>query len=493
MIDFILSRLLSALLVILGVACLVFLLLHLTPGDPVDVMLGESARPADREAMRTALGLDKPLGRQLVDYFAALLRLDLGSSLHSKLPVSQLLAERLPATLQLALAALVCALLVALPLGLLAAVKRGSAWDWGAMGFSLLGVSMPNFWLGPVLILVFSLWLGWTPVSGRDAPASLILPALTLGTAFAAILARMIRSSLLEVLGEDYVRTARAKGLARIPGGLAACHAQRLVAGGDPAGPAAGGAARRRGGDRDRVRLARHRLSADPGDPAAGLSGGAGLCAVHQSDLRAGEYPHRSGLRPDRSAHPSRRHECGSGCLAEMLLLWALAALMAAPGSRSRRIGSTCNGFCRGPVSTGLLGFDDLGRPILERLLAGARTSFLVAFGVVGITAVVGTGLGLLAGYRGGWLDLLLVRLIEIFLAFPGILLAIALAGVMGPGLDNLVIALAVVGWVGYARLARAQALSLKQRDHVTAAVALGSRSGGDPVASPAAVDGRAA
>jgi peptide/nickel transport system permease protein len=121
------------------------------------------------------------------------------------------------------------------------------------------------------------------------------------------------------------------------------------------------------------------------------------------------------------------------------------------------------------------LGFDDLGRPILERLIAGARTSFLVAFGVVGITAVLGTVLGLLAGYRGGWLDLLLVRLIDIFLAFPGILLAIALAGVMGPGLDNLVIALSTVGWVGYARLARAQTLALKQRDHVAAAVALGS------------------
>ncbi|MGD8932999.1 MAG: ABC transporter permease [Chromatiales bacterium] len=214
MIDFLVSRLLSALVVVFGVACLVFLLLHLTPGDPVDVMLGESARPADREALRSALGLDKPLARQLVDYFVALAGLDLGTSLHSKLPVSQLLGERLPATLQLALAALGCALLLALPLGILAAVKRGGAWDYGAMGFSLLGVSMPNFWLGPVLILVFSLWLGWTPVSGRDSPASLVLPALTLGTALAAILARMIRSSLLEVLGEDYVRTARAKGLA---------------------------------------------------------------------------------------------------------------------------------------------------------------------------------------------------------------------------------------------------------------------------------------
>lgn len=157
-----------------------------------------------------------------------------------------------------------------------------------------------------------------------------------------------------------------------------------------------------------------------------------------------------------------------------VLLIWALAAL----GSgwfavEANRIDLQL--ILQGPGAAGLLGFDDLGRPILARLLAGAQTSFLVAFGVVSITAVAGTGVGLLAGYRGGWLDLVLVRVIDIFLAFPGILLAIALAGVMGPGLDNLVIALALVGWVGYARLARAQALSLKQREHVTAAVALGS------------------
>ena len=178
MIDFLLSRLLTAFVVVFGVACLVFLLLHMTPGDPVDVMLGESARPADREALRAALGLDQPLGRRLLDYFAGLTRLDLGDSLHSRQPVSQLLAERIPATLQLAGAALACALIIALPLGLLAAVRKGRAWDWGAMSFSLLGVSMPNFWLGPVLILVFSLWLGWTPVSGREAPGSTANPDL---------------------------------------------------------------------------------------------------------------------------------------------------------------------------------------------------------------------------------------------------------------------------------------------------------------------------
>ena len=177
-------------------------------------MLGESAPAADRDALRHALGLDRPLGVQLMRYLEGLARLDLGQSLHNRRPITELLAERLPATLQLALVALVVTLCLALPLGLVAAARRGSIWDRTAMGFSLLGVSIPNFWLGPLLILVFSLWLGWFPVSGRDAPGSVVLPALTLGLSLAAILSRMVRSSLLEVLGEDYVRTARAKGLA---------------------------------------------------------------------------------------------------------------------------------------------------------------------------------------------------------------------------------------------------------------------------------------
>lgn len=157
-----------------------------------------------------------------------------------------------------------------------------------------------------------------------------------------------------------------------------------------------------------------------------------------------------------------------------ILSAWVLAALLGGWFSTSANL-IDLQHILLPPGIPGLLGFDDLGRPILDRLITGARTSFVVAFGVVSITALVGTTLGLIAGYRGGLADLLLVRLMDIFLAFPGILLAIALAGVMGPGLDNLIIALSVVGWVGYARLARAQTLSLKRRDHVIAAEALGS------------------
>lgn len=203
----------SALIVIFGVCTLVFLLLHLVPGDPVDAMLGESARPADRAALRASLGLDQPLLEQYTRYLVGLARLDLGQSFQDQRPVSTVLAERLPATLQLAAAALLLALVLAIPLGVLAAKHRGGPIDGAAMGFSLLGISLPNFWLGPLLILVFSLWLGWTPVSGNDGAVSLVLPAITLGTGLAAVLARMVRASVLEVLGEDYIRTARAKGL----------------------------------------------------------------------------------------------------------------------------------------------------------------------------------------------------------------------------------------------------------------------------------------
>lgn len=206
-------RLLGALLTALAVVCVVAVLLRLVPGDPVEAMLGEGAAAADRAALRAALGLDRPVAVQVAAYLGGVLRLDLGESLHTGRPVAELLAERLPATAELAAAGWLVAVALALPLGTLAALRRASAWDRLATAFASLGVSIPNFWLGPLLILAFSVHLGWLPVSGRGEPGALVLPALTLGTALAALLTRMVRASLLEVLGEDYVRAARAKGL----------------------------------------------------------------------------------------------------------------------------------------------------------------------------------------------------------------------------------------------------------------------------------------
>ncbi|MDH5514679.1 MAG: ABC transporter permease, partial [Gammaproteobacteria bacterium] len=211
--SYLLQRLSGACLVVLGVVSIVFLLLHLVPGDPVEIMLGESASAGDRLALRSALGLDRPLHEQYLGYIGGLAQLDLGTSIHYRQPVTDLLLDRLPATGLLAGVTLLLTVVLAVPLGIVAALRRNTRWDTAAMGFSLLGVSIPNFWLGPLFILVFSLWLGWLPVSGQGGVASVILPALTLGTGLAAVLSRMVRSSMLEVLHEDYLRTARAKGL----------------------------------------------------------------------------------------------------------------------------------------------------------------------------------------------------------------------------------------------------------------------------------------
>jgi peptide/nickel transport system permease protein len=211
--SYLARRLLLALPVVLGVATLVFLLIHLIPGDPVEIMLGEAALPTDREALREALGLDRPILEQYGSFLLGLARGDLGVSLQQRRPVTDLIREHYPATLELTLAAMLISLLIALPAGILSGIRQYSFLDHSTMFLALVGVSMPNFWLGPLLIWVFSIQLGWFPVSGKGGLAHLLLPALTLGASMAAIVARMTRSSVLEVLREDYVMTARAKGL----------------------------------------------------------------------------------------------------------------------------------------------------------------------------------------------------------------------------------------------------------------------------------------
>jgi peptide/nickel transport system permease protein len=213
LLQYLLSRLFSAIVVIFGVTVMVFLLIHLVPGDPVEVMLGESASPVDRELLRQSLGLDKPIFVQFINYISALAQFDAGHSIHSGRSIADILAPRILPTVYLTLAALWVAIMIAFPLGILAAVYKDSWIDHLTMMVSLSGVSIPNFLMGPLLILLFSIYLGWLPVSGNEHVSSLILPAITLGTALAAILSRMIRSSLLDVLGEDYIRTAKAKGL----------------------------------------------------------------------------------------------------------------------------------------------------------------------------------------------------------------------------------------------------------------------------------------
>ncbi|MGZ4840070.1 MAG: nickel ABC transporter permease [Terriglobales bacterium] len=213
MFRFLATRLLYTLPVLWLVVSVVFLLIHLVPGDPIQQMLGEGAAAADIQAARHAYGLDVPISRQYLNYWKGVLRGDLGQSLRFNQNVGRLIAERYPFTMKLTLASLAVALMLSIPAGVRSA-RRRNRWDDRAISFaSLLGLSFPNFALGPVLILFFAVNLGLLPVSGSGTVAHLVLPAITMGGALAAILTRMVRTSMLEELGQDYIRTARAKGL----------------------------------------------------------------------------------------------------------------------------------------------------------------------------------------------------------------------------------------------------------------------------------------
>ena len=206
-------RALYTLPVIWLVVSLVFLLIHLVPGDPIQQMLGEGAAAADIQAARHAYGLDVSIGQQYLNYWKGVAHGDLGQSLRLNQSVIRLVAQRYPYTLQLTVAALVVAILLSIPAGVRSAQRR-NRWDDRAISvISLFGLSFPNFALGPVLILVFAIKIGWLPVSGSGTFAHLVLPSITMGSALAAILTRMVRTSMLEEMGQDYIRTARAKGL----------------------------------------------------------------------------------------------------------------------------------------------------------------------------------------------------------------------------------------------------------------------------------------
>jgi ABC-type dipeptide/oligopeptide/nickel transport system permease component len=213
--HFLCRRLLLTVPVLFGVTTLVFSLIHLVPGDPVQAMLGEGASAEEVADVRARLGLNRPLYVQYGSYLKGLVEGDLGTSLRTNEPVVRTIAERMPATFQLAVAALCLAVLVSIPLGVAAAVGAGTAVDYAATTLALTGISMPNFWIGPLLAIVFAISLGWLPVSGSGTPAHLVLPAITLGAPLAAVLARITRASVIEEVREPYVLAARARGVSR--------------------------------------------------------------------------------------------------------------------------------------------------------------------------------------------------------------------------------------------------------------------------------------
>jgi ABC-type dipeptide/oligopeptide/nickel transport system permease component len=211
--GYVVRRLIQAAAVVLGVSVVIFCLVRLLPGDPARIMLPESASPEQVQAMRRALALDQPIPAQYLVFASQAVRGDLGRSLFYGAPATQVVLGHLPATLGLAAFSLAFALLVAVPIGVLSAIRRDSVWDFLGIGLALAGQSMPAFWLGLMLILVFAVILGVLPAAGAGSVAHLILPGITLGAYLMALVTRLVRSGLLDVLNEDYVRTARAKGL----------------------------------------------------------------------------------------------------------------------------------------------------------------------------------------------------------------------------------------------------------------------------------------
>ncbi len=210
---FFIRRLFSLLPVVLGAILISFFLIHLIPGDPVDIMLGDSSSPVDKQALRSELGLDQPVWEQLQKYFLQTLQLDFGKSILNKKSVGDEILSRLPATFELAFSALIISFLVAVPLGILASVYKDQAIDRCLLLFSLFGQSIPSFWLGPLLIWIFSLQLNLLPVSERGSIGHLILPLVTLSFSLIALLFRILRASMVETLSADYIRVARAKGV----------------------------------------------------------------------------------------------------------------------------------------------------------------------------------------------------------------------------------------------------------------------------------------
>jgi len=213
MFTYFLKKMLYMIPILFTVSTSVFFLSHVIHGNPVDIILGEQALEADRQALMKARHYDKPILVQYAYYMKGLVKGDLGTSFYNDRPVTEMLKERYPRTIHLALSAMLITVLIAIPAGIIAALKKNSWIDSSAMFVALFGISVPTFWLGPLLIIVFSIWLGWFPAGGYDFSGAVVLPALTLGMALAAMTSRMTRSSMLDVLKSEYITTARAKGL----------------------------------------------------------------------------------------------------------------------------------------------------------------------------------------------------------------------------------------------------------------------------------------
>src|SRR2546425_968291 len=420
MLWYVLRRLLQSLAVLAVMSLLVFAGVYAV-GNPMDILVNPQSDQDEIARATAALGLDRPLLEQYFIFIKHASTGDLGRSFAFNVPAIGLILERMPATLELASAAMLIAVLLGIPLGLWAGLKPRSAAGRTIMAGSILGFSLPTFWVGLMLILVFSVWLGWLPTSGRGPTVNLIgtrvsflsleglrhlvLPAATLALFNLSLLIRLTRSGTREAMQQDYVRFARAKGLTET----------RIVG----------------------VHVLRNVLV--PVVTVAGVEFGSMIAfAVVTESIFA--WP-------------------GMG----KLLIDSINVLDSRlpPGARSAA------------GATYWLGTDDQGRDMLSAILYGLRTSVAVGFSSTILGLVIGVSLGLASAWLGGWLDALLMRIADLQLSFPSILIALVLLAVLGQGLDKIIVALVAVQWAYYARTARAAALVERRKEYIDAAVAL--------------------
>ena len=520
-------RLVQLTIVLIGVSAVVFFTMHVLPGDVAMLLLGDRGTAEQLAKLRLQLGLDQPIIVQYLRFVVAAAHGDFGTSLTSNRAAFTDVSTAFPVTLQLTLAALALATFVGVPAGVLASLKPGRTFDNLAMTFTLFGVSMPIFWLGLMLLLLFGATLDWLPIGGLsevgmeppritgmslidaalagspsmfwDALRHLILPACTLATVPLAFIARITRAEMMATATQDHVRTARAKGLPRARVILRHVLRNALIpivtVIGLQLGLLLSGA------------VLTETIFSLPGlgrlmvefDPLARLSRGAGGRALHRFRLRAGESPRRSLLHAARSAdtprvtiaapHPSlgaaserwyapvarvlRRHEAklGLAIVLAFLFLTVAAPLLSPYDPYDQELASAL----APPSAQHLFGADQYGRDVFSRVLYGSRTALLAIVVADGLALVLGSALGLVGGFLGGAVDALVMRVVDVLLAFPYLLLALIIVAALGPSLTNSMIAIGIVYTPQYARLIRGQVLAVRALDYVRAARAIGT------------------
>ena len=504
MIRYLLVRIALGLVAVIGVTIVTFVG-ERTAGSPVYLMVAPTASRADIDRVRHDLGLDRPLPVQYAIFLEHAVRGDFGTSIKFAVPARQLVTERVGATVELAGTAFLFAIVVGVGLGVLAAAFRGTVIDRLASVLGLVGQAMPGFWVGIMLILLFAVKLRWLPVAGRGGLSHLVLPALTLSWFSTAAFLRLTRSAMLDVLESDYVKLARLKGVPewRVVGGHALRNTAVTVV--TYAGLTHRDAARRRRDRGDDLRLARHRQPAHVGAVRARLPGDPGRRGARLLRLRRLQPARRPALRRARPADP--RSEDGVSAAAQspdlaaagehrglrdgvlrrvpvlpILLLLPLVvfgvfgALVAPYDISTFDLGTTLQPpvFMHGGSWSHVLGTDPLGRDTLSLLIVGARASLVISLVGVALAGAVGVAAGVVAGLAGGVVDELVMRLVDMQLAVPPILLAVLLSAALGGGLRTLIVTIAVAFWPTYARIVRGETLALKQRDFVQLAVVAG-------------------